>query len=338
MPNDSNNEGKKPFTITIAGFTFGKKTFILLGILVVIIVISTAVRSAQRAKEDREAEQAAAEAAAKAAEAANKLGTKEDFKINIHDEIQKQLADQYGDAPEGFEWGYTGDLVALGNDDESTCEDVVYMFVRSLSILDFSTAERYSNNSVTINSYKQYYGEVNNQITDYYNNFLRKQFKKSLTSIEINNITDTSVFSDGTQYVTLNVSVIDLTDKDFWQKDKNELFKQMRIYRETEKDTAKMHQYVYDYIYQAYEEGKIDKKEYTIELVATKDNGLGWLITGDGELDAVLQYENGVDVAQYILDGFDKWYQDITLKEQLENIEKQQKEIRKKTSKANNKK
>ena len=119
---------------------------------------------------------------------------------------------------------------------------------------------------------------------------------------------------------TLTVSVLDLSDKDFWTADKDKIFEQLRVYRETEEDSVKLNQYVYDYILDAYTQGKIAKKSYTVDLVVSKENGGGWLVTGDKELCAILEYENGVDVAEYILDGFEDWYMDVTLQEQLDAI------------------
>lgn len=313
------SEGQKPkkkFQVKIAGFTFGVVHFAILGIIILVIIISSAVKSS---KEQKEAEEAAKKAEEMAQAAANSAGAS-DGNFDLHDEMQKSLTAQYGEAPEGFEWDYSGQLVPLGNDDNATCEDVIYMFIRSLSILDFSTAEKYSTNSAVVTAYKNYYGTTSNVINDYYSNFLRKQFKKSITSIEINNISDTAVFSDGSQYVTLSLNVLDLTDKDFWQGDKDNLYATMRTYKETETDDTKMNQYVYDYIYSKYEDGTIGKRPVTIELVVTKQNGGGWLVSGDGELDAALQYESGVDVATYIISNFNTWYRDKLLDEQTSKV------------------
>jgi hypothetical protein len=308
---------KKPFKIKIAGFTFGKTQIIIFLAIIGIIVISSLV---SKHNADKEAAKRAEEAQAKVEAALAQSSTGDNTNLSIHDQIQQQLAQQFGDAPEGFEWGYTGELVPLGNDDEATCEDVVYMYIRALSILDFSTAERYSIDSAVIKDYQNYYGVVSNSITNYYDNFLRKQFNASLTSLEVESIKDTAVFSDGTEYVTLVVNALDLQDKDFWRGIEKDLWEQLRVYKETEEDDTKMEQYVYNYILDCYEDGTIGKRKYTIELVVGKGNGSGWLVSGDKELDAILTYENGIDVANYIIDAFEEWYMDTTLKEQIDEI------------------
>lgn len=308
---------KKPFRIKIAGFTFGKTHIIIFLAIIGIIVISSLV---SKHNADKEAAKRAEEAQEKVDAALAQSSTGDNTNLSIHDQIQQQLAQQFGDAPEGFEWGYTGELVPLGNDDDATCEDVVYMYIRALSILDFSTAERYSMDSAVIKDYQNYYGVVSNSITNYYDNFLRKQFKASLTSLEVESIKDTAVFSDGTEYVTLVVNALDLQDKDFWRGIEKDLWEQLRVYKETEEDDTKMEQYVYNYILDCYEDGTIGKRKYTIELVVGKGNGSGWLVSGDKELDAILTYENGIDVANYIIDAFEEWYMDTTLKEQVDEI------------------
>lgn len=313
---NNGNIVKKKFQIKIAGFTLGKGFFIFVGIIVMIIVGST-IYDNNKDKERIAAEKARLEAAM----ANQPSGVNTDYDFDFHAEMQKTLSEQFGQAPEGFEWDYTGNLVAIGNDSEATAEDVAYMFLRALSILDFSTANRYSEDSNVISSYESYYEDYG--IIDYYSNFLRKQFKKSLMSLEVNNVADTAVFADGSKYITFSINVLDLTDKDFWRKDEDELWKTLRVYRETEEDSTKLNQYVYDYIYSKYEDGTIGKRAVTIELVVGKSNGSGWLVTGDSELNAMLQYENGVDVAAYILDAFNTWYQETTLQEQLDAIRNQ---------------
>lgn len=308
------NPIKKGFSIKIAGFTLGTKFFVIVGLVILFIFVN------DQMKKKEEAEALAAE------EARMKELMSQDFSIesqelDFHAQMQAELTKQYGNAPEGFEWDYLGNLVAVGNDDEATAEDVLYMYMRALSILDFSTASKYAEDSSVISSYEDYYTDYG--LTDYYSNFLRKQFKKSITSLEVEGVTDVAVFADGTKHITLSINLLDLTDKDFWQPVKEDLWQQLRVYKETEEDNVKLEQCVYDFIYQCYEDELVGKRNVTIELVVTKDNGGGWLIGSDTELNAMLQYENGVDVAAYILDEFDWWYQETKLKEQMKEVQEQ---------------
>ena len=285
----------------IAGFEVSKK-FIAIVVLILIVTGAFALSSSFRAKKEynarmEEQEKKKQEAQEAAARAKN---------FDYEEALQATLVEKFGPAPEGFKWSITGDLVALGTD-ALTAEDVVYTFVRALSILDFSTAQKYSDESSVVAAYQKYYGVVTKKLTDYYDNFLRKQYKTALTSIEVKEIKDTAVFADGAETVTLNINVLDLTDKNFWQDDKEEIFDTLRVYDETEDDSAKKDQYIYNYILDAYESGKIDKRNIDIEIVLGKDNGGGWLVTNDNELNAVLGYEWGVDVAQYINSEYQDW-------------------------------
>lgn len=316
---DYKEQPKKKFKIKIAGFTIKLGHIVAFALVVGIIAISSLV---QKHNADKEAAEAAARRQAEIEAALSSVGEYDAsaFKFDIHEQIQSSLAEEFGSAPEGFEWGYTGELVALGNDDDHTCEDVTYMFLRALSILDFSTAQRYSSDSAIISDYQNMYGLAASAVTDYYRNFLRKQFKLSLTSLEIDRISDTAVFADGTEYISIDVLTLDLTDKDFWRDDRDWLFDQLYVFRETEADNTKIDQYIYDYIFSKYEDGSVGKKAHSIELVVSKTNGLGWLISGDKELSSYLQYEYGVDVASYIQRDFEDYCRQRTLEEQLAEI------------------
>lgn len=235
--------------------------------------------------------------------------------LSLHEQQQLSLQQAFGIPPEGFEWNMMGELVAIGNDVWSH-EDVIYTFIRSLSILDFATAQKCASVSYCISTYNNYYNSATASITNYYNSFLRKQYKYALTTLEVNEIKDVAVFADGTYIVTLNVDVVDLTDKDFWLSDKDSLFSEMRTYTETENDSVKSEQVVYDYIMDAYENNKIGKRSVDIEIVVQKKHGGGYLISDDSELNNIIGYESGVDVARYIIGEFNTWLFDTQMSEQ----------------------
>lgn len=306
QPSDQNDKNY----IKIFKFYVKKKTIFIIGILVVVCLLYSAYSSNKKEKEYQ----------ARYAEAQRRLSqgnsVVEDEEILSYSErLQKALREQYGEPPEGFEWGYNGELIALSSED-LTYEDVCYTYIRALSILDFATAQRVASKSNIIDTYNNYYSEITQGITDYYSSFLRKQFKTALETIEINGIEDTAIFADGSAVVTVSINSLDLTDKDFWQGDKQELFEMMRFYDETETDSIKKEQYIYDYIYNAYLEGKVGKKTTIVDFVVGKSNASGWLISDDAELEATLTYEKGVDVANYIFQLYDDWYRDTVLAEQ----------------------
>lgn len=289
----------------IGGFNIPKKGIIIVVVIFAVIFGISKFNSYKQQKELEERNRIAQEQIAQQ-QAMNQPVTQQES-ISLHDQIQAQLTESFGVAPEGFEWDYSGNLIALG-DGSMTAEEVIYTFLRTLSMLDFASASRYSSNSITINNYQSYFGVSSMVITDYYDNFLRKQYKISIESLEVTGTGSVSIFADGTEYITVMVRALDLTDKDFWRKDREDLFETMYAYRETENDDAKLEQYLYDYILEKYEDGSIGKRDATIELVVEKSFDGGWLVTNDKELDAILEYEQGLDTARYIMNEFNDWY------------------------------
>lgn len=300
---------KKEKKIKIAGWEFSTKQIMIFAILVLLIIGGSKYSEYKEKQEILERDRINRE------NMENGIVVEED---TDRDYLQEALIAEYGNPQPGFKWNVLGELVPIG--DEMMCEDVVFTFLRSLSVLDFAVAERYSLDSSVISNYKEYFSIVTQGLTNYYDNFLRKQYGESIVSLSIDKVHAIAVFADGTQYVTIDISCLDLTDKDFWVKDRDELFAQMKVYKSTEEDDTKVKQYIYDYLYNSYIDGKVGKKQYTISLACDKNYGGGWLVVNDKELDAVLKYENGVDVAQYILNEFESWYIEDNLNSIMEEV------------------
>ena len=146
----------------IAGFKFSKKALIIIGIFVLIMVVMIVLSTLNRKKEEqaRIAEQERRLQEAKNAQ--QNTGTEYD----VDAAIQQSLVDEYGEPPEGFKWTVTGELEALSSE-ELSAEDVIHTYIRSLSILDFATAQRYSKTSKVYDTYMDYYNEITNAIVDY---------------------------------------------------------------------------------------------------------------------------------------------------------------------------
>ena len=298
--------------MTIAGFKITKNHIITLAVVAGVIGLIGFKNSLERKASEEDAKQKAKEAAEEY-QRTHQQGT--EFSYDYDAVLQKNLVKKYGDPPEGFKWSVTGDLVAVGSD-TMNAEDVLYTYLRSLSMLDFYTAQEYSEDSNVVSTYQDYY--ANYGIEDYYDDFLRKQYKYALTTLEILQIGDTAVFADGTENVTVKLNMIDLTDKDFWLKDKDTLFDTLFNYKVYQDDDTKADQYLYDYIYNLYEKGSLPKKEVDVEIVLGKSSGGGWLVTNDKELDAALGYDWGTDIAKFIQDEYQQYELKRTLKESLD--------------------
>lgn len=307
--------------LKLFGFEIGKKQIIIGGIIIAVIGGGLAYSSYKENKEY----QKRLEEQQKAIEAQQQQSN--EGVMSYEDAMQQSLVEQYGEPPEGFKWDILGNLVALSSDDMSA-EDVIHTYIRSVSILDFATAQRYASSSKIYDTYNNYYDEITNVVTDYYNQFLRKQYTFAIQSIENLGIESTATMADGTQVMSVKLNVLDLTDKDFWRDDMQEIYRQMRVFGESEEDDTKRDQYLYDYIYSKYEDGTIGKREVVCDFKVGKQRNGGWLITDDSELNAYLKYDQGNDIAQYIISAYNDWLQETTLAEQEAFLEKQLSEVK----------
>lgn len=293
----------------IAGFTIGKKHIVVVGILIVFCLIFAKCSSSSA--EQRHQEQMALEQQGNGS--GDDTDTEEESTDEYVDEdlleynlIQQQLIKKWGKPPEGYAWNEDGGLDPLSSDTMSV-EDIIYAYIKNVSMLDFSTACKYTSSSVVSSSYQNYYSEDNKGDLDSYSEFVRKVYKLALSSVEIVSIGDTALFEDGSQYVTVNIKGLDLTNKDFWEKDKDELYQNLYKFSNKERDTNKMKTYLYDYIYNSYESGVVPKKDYSIDLVVTKGKNSGWLISDDTPLYKVVSDIDGNSIANYILENFEEY-------------------------------
>lgn len=292
--------------MNIMGFKIGKKHLIIIGAIVLVFIIISTISSNSNKKEIAERQ-----AAADAANQNIQQNVDANAGLSNAEVEQNAFIKVWGNPPDGFRWKDDGTLTAVSSDN-LTNEDVIWNYLRGLSILDFSTVQKYSSHSLVESTYSGYFSDSNLGSSSYYAQFLRKEYKYALTSIEVDSVGNTAVFADGTSIVTVKLKMLDLTDKDFWQADKDTIFNKLKSVYTSEKDTAKAQQYVYDYIYSAYEDGKVGKRDITIELKLDKVSLGGWLVSDDTDLNSALKYEEGVNVASYILEQYSDWYSDST--------------------------
>lgn len=290
--------------MNIMGFKIGKKHFIIIGAIVLVFVIIINASSCSKKKEIAE-RQSLADAANQSVQ--QNMNVNPDAGLSNSEIEQNAFIKAWGDPPDGFRWKDDGTLTAVSSD-KLTSEDVIWSYLMGLSKLDFSTVQKYSSHSLVESTYSGYFSDSNLGSSSYYSQFLRKEYKYALTSIEVESVGNTAVFADGTSIVTVKLKILDLTDKDFWQVDKDEIFNKLKSVYTSEKDTAKAQQYVYDYIYSAYEDNKVGKRDITIELKLDKVSLGGWLVSDDTDLNSALKYEDGINVASYILEQYSEWY------------------------------
>lgn len=280
------------------GFEIKKKQLIIGGVIIAILFGANKISAIKKQKEVDERR-----AALEAAKAENVAPVDPNAGLSREEVRQKGYIELWGEPPEGFRWNNKGELVAISSDN-LTSDDVIWSYLRALSILDFSTAQKYSSMSVVNSTYESYFSSSKVGNSSYYMQFLRKVFKLALTSIEIEEVGNSAVFADGTTIVTAKLKVLDLSNKDFWEKDRDKIFKELESLYGEEEDSAKAEQYIYDYVYNAYENGEAGKRDVVLEFKLDKVNLGGWLISDDTDLNSVLSYEDGNQVSRYIFDEY----------------------------------
>lgn len=215
--------------------------------------------------------------------------------------MQPDLEKVYGSLPEGYLWETDGTMFSLG-DPTITAEEAMYAYLNGLRTLDISMAQKYSRGSTVVKTYETYFGSVADYSRDYGGIFNANMYKEMLLSIQPGSIRDTSIFAENKQVFTLNLSVLDLSKKDFWLKDKDEIYNNLYIYGSSEDDSAKVDNYLYDYILDYYRSGDAARKDLSVNITVQRypDLSTGWLVSSDVDLDSILRYKDGNAVVSYI--------------------------------------
>lgn len=220
--------------------------------------------------------------------------------------MQSDLELSYGVAPKGYVWNLDGTLLSLG-DKSMSAEEVVYAYLNGLKSLDFSSVQKFSRDSIVAKTYSGYFSDLNKS-TDYNDSFIRNIYRECLLSLQVQGIENTSVFAENKQVFTVKVSMLDLSQKDFWLKDKEEIYKNLKIYNSDQSDSTKADMYLYDYINRYYVSEDAARREVTFDLTLQKypDLDTGWLVSIDTDIDSACRYADGKLVVNYISEQFSK--------------------------------
>lgn len=287
-----------------------KLTVIAVIILVVVFFVKTGI-DAKKAEEERIKQEEYTEKLME--EAQEGQGDESD---NLLMQMQPELEATYGKVPDGFIWETDGTVLSLG-DKSMSAEDVVYAYFRGLSTLDLSTVERYSRDSVVMQSYNDYFDEKNKN-TDYMDQFIRNMYKECLLSLEVNGIENRAVFAENKNVFTVNVTMLDLTNKDFWKKDQMQIYRDLYLYDSDESDSTKSDMYLYDYILDYYKSDFAETREVTFDITVQRypDLDSGWLVSIDTDVDDACRYKDGKLVASYIKDSYRNVGRELIMEEQ----------------------
>lgn len=243
---------------------------------------------------------------------------------------QPDLVQKYGALQDGFIWDYDGTVVSLG-DKNLTAEESMYAFLNGIRTLDFNSAQRYSKGSYVVSRYNDFFNSSDSRSDSYEENFYRNMYTLVLMSLQVHGVTNIATFADNKQVFTVELEIIDLSDKDFWLDDKEEIFDNMYIYDQEEEDDSKQSQYIYEYILNYYKSSDVKKRTVTANITLEKDATLdtGWLVTIDKDVDNYCYYTDGVSINKYIM----YQYRETGL-EQRKKLEQERKEAERAASTA----
>lgn len=274
-----------------------KKASIIGLVVVVLIILIRGGVSARNAKIEQQKADELTKQLLEEAQQSQGTGDEEDSLLM---QMQPELTKSYGKVPDGFIWETDGSLLSLG-DKSMSAEEVIYAYFRGLSNLDISTVERYSRDSKVVESYSTYFDDKNKN-TDYMDQFLRNMYKECLLSLQIEGIDSNAVFAANKQVFTVKAKMLDLTNKDFWKKDQDEIYKNLYLYDQDESDTTKGDMYLYNYILDYYRSDEALLRDVTFDITAQKypDLDSGWLVSIDNDVDDACQYKEGKLVVSYI--------------------------------------
>lgn len=281
-----------------------KSTFAIIGVILFIILM---VSANNHAKQKKLKEQQASTEQVSTEEANNSKSYTEGTDAYLMS-MQPELRKSFGTPPEGFIWDLNGKGISLGDKSKSS-EDVLYTYIRALSTLDLATAQKYSRDAKVVETYNDYFSKANANQADYQEQFMRNMYKQALTSMEITGVESSSKFASNKSVYTVTISMLDLTAKDFWEKDKDNLFKKLSGYESKENDSTKLEIFLYDYILNYYKTPTAVKRTVSMDITLERypDIDSGWLVSIDKDIDDAAKYNNGTLVTNYITEQFRQW-------------------------------
>ena len=281
-----------------------KSTFAIIGVILFIILM---VSANNHAKQKKLKEQQASTEQVSTEEPNNSKSYTEGTDAYLMS-MQPELRKSFGTPPEGFIWDLNGKGISLGDKSKSS-EDVLYTYIRALSTLDLATAQKYSRDAKVVETYNDYFSKANANQADYQEQFMRNMYKQALTSMEITGVESSSKFASNKSVYTVTISMLDLTAKDFWEKDKDNLFKKLSGYESKENDSTKLEIFLYDYILNYYKTPTAVKRTVSMDITLERypDIDSGWLVSIDKDIDDAAKYSNGTLVTNYITEQFRQW-------------------------------
>lgn len=235
---------------------------------------------------------------------------------------QEELINKYGSLPEGFLWDLDGSLVSTG-DKDMTAEEVLYAYLNGIRTLNFESAQKFSRGSSVVRRYEGFYNSSESNGDTYVDNFYRNMYSEVLKSIQVKKVDSTAVFAANKQVFTVELELLDLSSKDFWEDDKLNIYNTLYIYSSDEDDSVKSEQWVYNYVMDYYKSPEAVTTNVTVNITVEKYARLdtGWLVTIDKDVDDYCYYTDGNVVSKYILRSFQEEGRELIREQRREEQE-----------------
>lgn len=218
---------------------------------------------------------------------------------------QADLNSEYGIPKEGFIWDQQGNLLSRGIAGMSS-ENAMYTYLRAVSTMDLGTVQRVSRESKVYQQISDWNDSKTSANSDYSEDYKKRVYQAAMKSIQVDGTEDATVFAETRRSYTVKAKMLDVTDKDFWQKDKDAIFEELYKFDEAQSDSTKSEQYLQNYILNYYTEGTPKLRPVTFSLTVEKfaDINSGWLVSIDDELNSSLLYQDGKTIDSYIMEQY----------------------------------
>lgn len=242
---------------------------------------------------------------------------------------QDSLKESFGNPPSGYIWNWGGDLLSLG-DTSMTSEEVLYAYLKGISSLDLATVRKYSRDSSVYTTYSSYFDEVNNATTtgDSDMGFEKNLYRQAMLSLQVDSIASTTLFTNNKVSYTVNVKMLDYSDKTFTDSAENRasIFETLDKYTNSEDDKTKAKQYLQDWLLKYYTGGKAKLYDKQVDVTIQKypDLNTGWLVSIDNDLDNNFKYSDGNGVYNYVMSNYQDWYIDKVTEDAKKEADKAQ--------------
>lgn len=277
-----------------------KKITIIVVVVLIVAMVGYGVYSERRDQAMKEKADAETQKMLEESQKSNIDGSNDNLLMTIQDDLENS----FGKAPKGFIWDVDGSLLSLG-DKKMSAEEVVYAYMKAVGNLDISTMQRYSRASEVVETYNGYFNDKTKN-TDYTDEFIRKMYKACMQSVQVLSVENAGVFADNKKIFTVKCKMLDLTTKDFWRGEQEEIFDKLSLYDDKESDSTKADIYLYDYIIKYYNSGEAKLKTVSFDVTLQKypDLKSGWLVSVDTDLNNAFQYKDGKLVVSYIQEEY----------------------------------